>query len=78
MKDTKNHAETPQLKFSAYTAWKVSEYGVFSGPNMGKYGPEETLYSDTFLVVYNKGVKQSENLLKYFLGILWLNQDIYQ
>ena len=48
----------------------LSEYGVFSGPNMGKYGPEETLYSDTFLVVYNKGVKQSENLLKYFLGIL--------
>ena len=23
------------------TAWKVSKYGVFSGPNTGKYGPEK-------------------------------------
>ena len=22
--------------------WKVSKYGVFPGPNMGKYGPEKT------------------------------------
>ena len=23
------------------TTWKVSKYGVFSGPNAGKYGPEK-------------------------------------
>ena len=37
------------------TAWKVSQYGVISGPyfpafglNTGKYGPEITQYLDTF------------------------------
>ena len=37
------------------TAWKVSKYGVFSGPyfpgfwlNTGKYGPEKTLYFGHF------------------------------
>ena len=34
-----------------YTAWKVFKYGVNSGPNAGKYGPEITLYFDTFHVV---------------------------
>ena len=40
------------------TAQKVSKYGVFSGPyfpvfrlNMEKYGPEKTLYVDTFHTV---------------------------
>ena len=33
------------------TAWKVSKYGDFYGPNTGKYGPEKTLYSDTFHAV---------------------------
>ena len=40
------------------TAWKVSKYWVFSGsyfpvfsPNTGKYGPEKTLYLDTFYAV---------------------------
>ena len=28
-----------------------SKYGVFSGPNAGKYGPEKTPYLDTFHVV---------------------------
>ena len=41
-----------------YTAWKLSKYGVISGPyfpvfspNTGKYGPEITLYLDTFHAV---------------------------
>ena len=41
------------------TAWKVSNYGVTSGPyfpvfspNTGKYRPEITQYLDTFHVVY--------------------------
>ena len=40
------------------TAWKVSKYGVIFGPylpvfglNTGKYGPEITLYLDTFHAV---------------------------
>ena len=40
------------------TAWKVSKYGVFSGPyfpvfglNAGKYGPGKTPYLDIFLAV---------------------------
>ena len=40
------------------TVWKVSKYGVLSGPyfpvfgpNTGKYGPEKTLHFDTFHVV---------------------------
>ena len=39
----------------ASTAWKVSKYGVLSGPyfpafglNTGKYGPEITPHLDTF------------------------------
>ena len=34
------------------TAKKVSKYGVFSGPNAGKYGPEKTPYLDTFHAVW--------------------------
>ena len=34
-----------------YTVWNVPEYGVFSGSNVGKYGPEKTLYLDTFYAV---------------------------
>ena len=40
------------------TAWKVSKYGVFSGPyflvfglNTGKYGQEKAPYLDTFHAV---------------------------
>ena len=40
------------------TAWKASKYGVISGPyfpvfnpNIGKYGPEITSYSDNFHAV---------------------------
>ena len=33
-------------------AWKVSKYGVFSGLNTGKYGPEKTPYLDTNLAVF--------------------------
>ena len=48
-----------------YTAWKVSKYGVISGPyfpaanlKTGKYGPEIAPYLDTFhavlLILLNK------------------------
>ena len=36
---------------TANTEWKVSKYGVISGPSTGKYGPETTLYLDTFHAV---------------------------
>ena len=34
------------------TAWKVSKYGVISGPITGKYGPEITPYLDTFRAAF--------------------------
>ena len=34
-----------------FNAWKVSKYGVISGPNTEKYGPEKTPYLDTFHAV---------------------------
>ena len=39
------------LKLSVATAWKGSNYGVFSGTNTEKYGPEKTPYLDTFNAV---------------------------
>ena len=60
-----SHLPTAYTKLTAIcnvtesiAAWKVSKYGVFSGPyfpvisrNMGKYGLEKTLYLDTFHAV---------------------------
>ena len=55
--------DTPDGDFNycSNTAWKVSKYGVISGPhfpvfrlNTGKYGPEITLYLDTFHAVLVK------------------------
>ena len=34
------------------TAWKVAEYGDFSGANTRKYGPEKTSYLDNFHAVF--------------------------
>ena len=60
----KKENKAKQLTFDLWfslriTAWKVSKYGVFSGPyfpvfspNTGKYGPEKTSYLDTFDAVY--------------------------
>ena len=46
---------TDHYGLSLLTVWKVSKYGVFSGPyfpvfssNTGKYGPGKTPYFDTF------------------------------
>ena len=48
---------------SMFTEWKVSKYGVFSGPhfpafslNTGKYGPEKTPHLDTFDVMVVRGM----------------------
>ena len=55
-----------------HTAWKVSKYGVFSGPNTGKYGPEKTPYLDTFhavrfALVYSFILRLSLDLEIYFI-----------
>ena len=34
------------------TAWKMSKYGVISGPNRGKYGPEITPFLKTLHAVW--------------------------
>ena len=44
------------------TAWKAFRYGVFSGPNTGKYGPEKTLYLDTFHAVK---IKQYYHIIEW-------------
>ena len=61
---------SPLISLQHITAWKVSKYGVFSGPyfplfglNTGKYGPEKTPYLDTFHAVY--GVKKRKIGLKW-------------
>ena len=48
-----------RFALDTFTAWKVSKYGVISGPyfpvfspNTGKYGPEITRYLDTFHTVF--------------------------
>ena len=53
-----------------FTAWKVSKYGVFSGPyfpvfglNTGIYGPEKTSYLDTFYPVVISGIKCIEKVI---------------
>ena len=40
-----------ETKISMDTAWKVSKYGVFSGPYFPVFGPEKTPYLDTFQVM---------------------------
>ena len=37
---------------NALQIFQVSKYGVFSGPNTAKYGPEKTRYLDTFCAVF--------------------------
>ena len=63
-------------KFYGITAWKVSKYGVFSGPyfpafrlnteiygvDEGKYGPEKTPYLDTFAVCGHCNYSKSKQL----------------
>ena len=47
------------------SAWKVSKYGVFSGPNPAKYGPEKTLHLDTLhVVVYLKMFIKESQIIK--------------
>ena len=53
------------------TAWKVSKYGVISGPyfpvlrpNTGKYGPEVTLYLDTFHAVFGEAYSELNQISK--------------
>ena len=53
------------------TAWKVSKYGVISGPyfpifrlNTGKYGPEITPYLDTFHAV-SRCLKENVKLQRF-------------
>ena len=69
MKTLSNVNLSVDVIFMASTARKVSKYGVFSGPlffhicteydfpvfspTVGKYGPEETPYLDTFHAIIN-------------------------
>ena len=50
----------------AFTAWKVSKYGVISGLNTGKYGQEITPYLETFHALRYTDTDESYTAL-YFL-----------
>ena len=69
----------------------MSKYGIFSGPNTGKYGPEKAPYLDTFHTVGNlkkPNTRRSPsydanlNILKTYSGILavtpMLKKDLLQ
>ena len=64
------------------TRWKVSKYGVFSGPyfpvfspNTGIYGPEKTPYLDTFQTVprLTKGEWEQSDLFRF---AWWWRQNL--
>ena len=44
--------ENPWKFIELITAWKVSKYGVVSGPYFPAFGPEKTPYLDTFHTVF--------------------------
>ena len=46
---------------ASHTAWKVSKYRVFSGPDTGKCGPEQTPFMGTFHRVTRR--ENSNNIL---------------
>ena len=50
--------------FERYTAWKVSKYGVFFGPNAGKYGPAKTPYLGHFSRIGNTRERKFLKLIK--------------
>ena len=71
------------------TAWKVSKYGVFSGPyfpafglNTGKYGPEKTPYLDSFHTVSKTVLSFLEEFYNagwnLALGNLYLSPELLQ
>ena len=55
-----------------YAAWKVSKYGVFSGPyfpvfglNTGKCGPEKTPYLDTLSIGLLHNICSFKDFVQY-------------
>ena len=55
------------------TAWKVSKYGVISGPNTGKYGPVITPYLETFHAVL---IHQNKYRKKCYFS--WRSKDLLE
>ena len=49
----------------------MSKYGVISGPNTGKYGPEITPYLDTFHAVRNTSKRSKFETYIYMLVIIY-------
>ena len=49
-----NLLQSGAITITKCTAWKVSKYGVISGPNTGKYRPKITPYLDTSHAVVRK------------------------
>ena len=54
------------------TGWKVSKYGVFSGPYFPVFGPEKTPYLSTFHAVL---INSNFNLYQHFSSSLLMCPD---
>ena len=65
--DLENPINNLKICGKKYTAWTVSKYGVISGPNTGKYGPEITPYLDTFDPVILFFFSVNKNLRQHFI-----------
>ena len=68
-----------------FTVWNVFKYGVFSGryfpvfsPNAGKYGPEKTLYLDTFHAMTGFWMHFWKILITYFLWYTFCKTTLFQ
>ena len=79
LKNLQPRVNSYEVKIPINTAWKVSKYGVSSGPyfpvfalNTEKYGPEKTPYLDTFHAVEITGRYYS------FWGLKWMSGNLYQ
>ena len=59
-----NCALKKRFFWKSFAAWKVSKYGVLSGPNTGKYGPEKTLYWTFFTQCFSNVSNTLKNLFR--------------
>ena len=62
-------------KYYSDAAWKLSKYGVISGPNTGKYGPEITPYLETLHPERDVGISLTE--FKDTFMQIWKSGNIF-
>ena len=66
-----------EVNYTYYTALKVSKYGVFSGPNTGKYEPEKTPYFEHIITqqklmfLFNRAICQFQYFREFFSCVIY-------